>query len=235
MTVVQYFLCTEAALVLLISVPINIPVRRRVLDFLRNNPRLKKLRWAYHSLNAFWLFLFVDAAIRLRSTDSKILALTGDYGDGNVAQSGAPMTGGAGAPAGTAAPMAAAAGGGFNVMALQNLNSQRYHLLSDLYVLAFTLFCSLVLWQLQLTMMRMGRYREERNALRAMLKNARADATLDTLDALDGVPGVDPLESPESLVAGGMTPTLSAAAPSSKAGLASAQNPLAVPVGLKEE
>lgn len=53
----------------------------------------------------------------------------------------------------------------------ENLYAQRNRVQRDFFILAFSIFESIILYQLQMVLLRMGRYRKERNALAAQVSN----------------------------------------------------------------
>ncbi|TPX62870.1 hypothetical protein PhCBS80983_g00091 [Powellomyces hirtus] len=69
----------------------------------------------------------------------------------------------------------------------ENLYSQRNRLQRDLFVLAFTLFCAIVLYQIQLLLLRMGRYRKQRNALADQVRSLGAEPV--RVHGLEGTKG----------------------------------------------
>ncbi|KAI9017804.1 B-cell receptor-associated protein 31-like-domain-containing protein [Gaertneriomyces semiglobifer] len=62
-----------------------------------------------------------------------------------------------------------------DLLTAENLHGQRTRAQRDFFILSFTLFCAVVLYQLQMVLLRMGRYRKERNALAEQVKSLGAE------------------------------------------------------------
>ncbi|KAJ3170725.1 hypothetical protein HDU88_008628 [Geranomyces variabilis] len=62
-----------------------------------------------------------------------------------------------------------------NVVTAENLHASRNRLQRDLFILASTLFCAVVLYQVELLLLRMGRYRKQRNALADQVRSLGAE------------------------------------------------------------
>ncbi|KAJ3156700.1 hypothetical protein HDU86_003924 [Geranomyces michiganensis] len=62
-----------------------------------------------------------------------------------------------------------------NVFTAENMHATRNGLQRDLFVLASTLFCAVVLYQVELLLLRMGRYRKQRNALADQVRSLGAE------------------------------------------------------------
>ncbi|KAI9093086.1 B-cell receptor-associated protein 31-like-domain-containing protein [Phlyctochytrium arcticum] len=74
-----------------------------------------------------------------------------------------------------------------DLVSAENLYAQRNRVQRDFFLLCFTLFCALVLYQLQMVLLRMGRYRKERNALINQVKSLGAEPV--KLPGMDGARG----------------------------------------------
>ncbi|TPX57286.1 hypothetical protein SpCBS45565_g08243 [Spizellomyces sp. 'palustris'] len=69
----------------------------------------------------------------------------------------------------------------------ENLYSQRNRVQRDFFILSFTLFCAVILYQLQMVLLRMGRYRKERNALEQQVRSLGAEPV--KFAGLEGIKG----------------------------------------------
>jgi len=149
MMVVSYILYAQCALIILLSLPYNVPYRKELLLWLRNSPSLWQVRVAYACVNAFLLVLLGDTYLRLDRVAAQISALQMQH------LAAHPMAG--------AAPVATSAhqttGG------LHDLYSNRFRGQRDFYVIAFSLFTSTVLWQLTHVLIKLGRYADQRDEL----------------------------------------------------------------------
>ncbi|KAJ3007555.1 hypothetical protein HKX48_009056 [Thoreauomyces humboldtii] len=74
-----------------------------------------------------------------------------------------------------------------DLLTAENLYGQRNRLQRDLFIIAGTLFCAVVLYQIQLLVLRMGKYRKQRNALDAQVRSLGAVPV--QLKGLDGAKG----------------------------------------------
>jgi len=156
MIVVSYLLYTECALILALSVPFHVPYRRELMLWLHNSPNLWQVRVVMVCVNAFLGVLLADTYLRLDKIAAQIAALQLQH----LSSPGAPM--GQQVP-GNMMDASHTTGG------LSELYSSRFRGQRDFYVISFTLFCSTVLYQLHILLIKLGRYRQERNDLRAKL------------------------------------------------------------------
>jgi len=198
MLVVSYLLYTECALIILLSVPFHVPYRRELMLWLHNSPKLWQVRVVIVCVNAFLAVLLADTYLRLDKISAQITALQARHLNPNPM--GATMPGAA-ATTGQILDASSTTGN------LNDLYSSRFRGQRDFYVISFTLFCSTVLYQLHLLLIKLGKYRQERNDLRQRLfpnrypqKNAAqqaADAVKHTVQE-----GVQSVKNAGSAVAG---------------------------------
>lgn len=85
-----------------------------------------------------------------------------------------------------------------DILTAENLYSQRNRVQRDFFILAFTIFEAIILYQLQMVLLRMGRYRKERNALAAQVRSLGAEPV--QLAGLEGAKGGKVMRAPKSPV-----------------------------------
>ncbi|KAJ3093101.1 hypothetical protein HK102_009534 [Quaeritorhiza haematococci] len=143
MSVVVYVLAFNSLCILFLSLPFHIRYRRSLIEFLSTSSALQKVRTGFGIAHTFVAILFLDNLYRLYSISE---TLTGAI---ESATSGAAGT-----------------GGKLDHDTLTDLFSRRFRSQRDFYILGFTLYTALVLYCLHLMVLRMGRYRKERDALK---------------------------------------------------------------------
>lgn len=167
MILVTYLLYIECALIVLLALPYHVPYRRELMQVLHSSPRLWQLRVIFVCINVTLGVLLGDTYLRLDRTTAQITALQAQH-----------LVGTPGAAAG--APMDASS----HVTNLSELFSARFRGQRDFYVISFTLFCSTVLYQLHLLLIKLGRYRQERNDLRTRLYPSKYPAQQSAADVV---------------------------------------------------
>ncbi|KAI8821853.1 uncharacterized protein EV422DRAFT_527288 [Fimicolochytrium jonesii] len=171
MALASYMMYSEAALILLLSVPIYIPYRRQLMEWLHYSPSLWTFRVIIVCIHAFVGILLADTYLRLNRISLQI--------EGIQAAHAQVMTGGAAIPGATpgypsAATMAPPIDASGNVSNLNDLFSAKFRGQRDFYVLAFTLFCSAVLLNLHMVLIKMDKFRAQRNDLKQKLNALRS-------------------------------------------------------------
>ncbi|KAJ3174562.1 hypothetical protein HDU87_007044 [Geranomyces variabilis] len=189
MTLATYLLYAECALIILLSVPLYVPYRRQVLEWIHYSPRLWTLRVVIGCVHAFVAILLADTYLRLNRTTLQIEAIQASHAQAMAAPTmAAAGMGGMGAnPAAALAGQAAqgihsAVDSSGHIANLNDLFSARFRGQRDFYVLAFTLFCSTVLFQLHLLLIKMDKFRAQRDELieKARLANLPPPSTTTT-------------------------------------------------------
>ncbi|KAI9106086.1 B-cell receptor-associated protein 31-like-domain-containing protein [Phlyctochytrium arcticum] len=167
MNLASYLLYLECALILILSVPVYVPYRKQLMEFIHYSPSLWTFRVVIFCVNAFVAILLGDTYLRLNTVTRQIeaiqiahtQAMTGSVGAAGVNQAANTFATG-GAPAGAAFDASA------QMTSLNDLHSSRFRGQRDFYILAFTLFCSTVLFQLHLLLIKMDKFRLQRDELR---------------------------------------------------------------------
>ncbi|KAJ3024152.1 hypothetical protein HKX48_005552 [Thoreauomyces humboldtii] len=158
MNLATYLLWAECAAILALSVPVYVPYRRQVMEWIQHSPRLWTLRVIVVCVHAFVAILLGDTYLRLNRTTLQIQSIQAAQAQ-NLAGAAGGVPGQIGAQGGFTAPTDATG----------PLYSARFRAQRDLQILGFTLFCSVVLGQLYLLICKMDRFRNERDELRARL------------------------------------------------------------------
>ncbi|KAJ3140263.1 hypothetical protein HDU90_008490 [Geranomyces variabilis] len=195
MTLATYLLYAECALIILLSVPLYVPYRRQVLEWIHYSPRLWTLRVVIGCVHAFVAILLADTYLRLNRTTLQIEAIQASHAQAMAAPAmAAAGMGGMGANPALAGQAAqgihSAVDSSGHIANLNDLFSARFRGQRDFYVLAFTLFCSTVLFQLHLLLIKMDKFRTQRDELleKARLANSPpSSATLTTKSASPSV------------------------------------------------
>ncbi|KAJ3050275.1 hypothetical protein HK097_008763 [Rhizophlyctis rosea] len=151
MIVVTYLLYVQCALIVLLALPYHVPYRKELMQYIHNSPKLWQIRVVFVCINATLGVLLADTFLRLDRTTAQITALQSQHLSG--------------INPGAAPAMDASS----HVTSLSELFSSRFRGQRDFYVISFTLFTSTVLYQLHLLLIKLGRYRQERNELRTRL------------------------------------------------------------------
>ncbi|KAI9014734.1 hypothetical protein BC832DRAFT_537191 [Gaertneriomyces semiglobifer] len=165
MALASYLLYAECALILLLSVPVYVPYRRQLLEWIHYSPRLWTLRVVIFSINAFVLVLLGDTYLRLNRLTTQIENLQAAQTFQTMPGVGLARSAGA-AIAQQAATATSHVDSSGSIANLNDLFSARFRGQRDFYILAFTLFCSTVLFQLHLILIKMDKFRQQRNELR---------------------------------------------------------------------
>ncbi|KAJ3285107.1 hypothetical protein HK104_009643 [Borealophlyctis nickersoniae] len=158
MTAVTWILYLEGAMIIAMALPYHVPYRREVLEWIKFSPRLWQVRVIIVCVCGFLMVLLGDTYLRLNRVVNQINLL--QY---QAANSG--VTGGA--PG--AVPGAAPLDGTSHVTSTSELFAARFRGQRDFYVIGFALFCAQVLNQLMNLLIKLGKYRQERNEMRSKL------------------------------------------------------------------
>lgn len=159
----------ECALILLLSVPIYVPYRRQLMEWVHYSPRLWTLRVIIVCVHAFVAILLADTYLRLNRITLQIEGIQAAHAKAILHATNAGVAQGAGLPIGGAAAPAVDASG--NISNLNDLFSAKFRGQRDFYVLAFTLFCSTVLFNLHMVLIKSDKYRAQKNELKQKLKD----------------------------------------------------------------
>ncbi|KAJ3159002.1 hypothetical protein HDU86_002171 [Geranomyces michiganensis] len=175
MTLATYLLYAECALIILLSVPLYVPYRRQLLEWIHYSPRLWTVRVVIGCVHAFVAILLADTYLRLNRTTLQIEGIQASHAHAMAAPAmAAAAAANGGFPPQQQMPMVppvptahSAVDSSGHMANLNDLFSARFRGQRDFYVLAFTLFCSTVLFQLHLLLIKMDKFRAERDALLA--------------------------------------------------------------------
>ncbi|KAI8918499.1 hypothetical protein PhCBS80983_g03588 [Powellomyces hirtus] len=165
MNLASYLLYSECALILLLSMPFYVPYRRQVLEWIHYSPRLWTVRVVIVCIHAFVAILLADTYLRLNRTTLQI--------EGIQAAHANALAGAAGAVPGATPGIANTVDASGHISNLNDLFSARFRGQRDFYVLAFTLFCSTVLFQLHMLLIKMDKFRSQRDDLKEKLTSRR--------------------------------------------------------------
>ncbi|TPX58767.1 hypothetical protein SpCBS45565_g07928 [Spizellomyces sp. 'palustris'] len=177
MNLATYLLYIECALIILLSVPVYVPYRKQLMEWIHYSPSLWKVRVIIFCINAFVAVLLGDTYLRLNRVTHQIAAIQAAHAQAvtGFPSAGATMAKAAGSLAGasTGSPIDASS----HIANLNDLYTARFRGQRDFYILAFTLFCSTVLYQLHMLLIKMDKFRLQRDELRSKISVRKGSAS----------------------------------------------------------